>query len=341
MKPRKNLETQKKKSKLRYIFLLFFILIFCGIFSFIYFFITSFDKEGPLLEKKIITISPNESLKKIASNLKNENIIFSKTIFIYNAKIRNFASRLKAGEYEIPKHASIKQILEKLTKGKSLEYSFTVPEGITLCQVFKRLRENNLLEGPLPETLPPEGSLIADTILFTRGTQRQKIVDYLQKRQEKLIDEIWQNRDADLFIKSKKDLVILASIVEKETGIPSERRTIASVFYNRLQKNMRLQSDPTVLYGLFGGEGKPSGRAIYRSDLQKETPYNTYKIKGLPPTPIAIPGKASLEAVAHPEKTSFYYFVANGTGGHVFSNSLKEHIKRVQEWRLIKQKNNK
>jgi UPF0755 protein len=153
--------------------------------------------------------------------------------------------------------------------------------------------------------------------------------------QQKLIDQIWERRDPDLPIKTKEEFVVLASIVERETGKDDERAHVASVFFNRLQKGMRLQSDPTIIYGIFGGDGKPSDRPIYRSDLQKETPYNTYKIKGLPPTPISNPGRAALEAVANPWRTKDLYFVADGTGGHVFAPTLEEHNANVKRWRRI------
>ena len=176
---------------------------------------------------------------------------------------------------------------------------------------------------------------MANTVNFTRGTTREQIVKRLREGQQKLVADIWAKRSADLPIKNINDFVTLASIVEKETGIPSERPQVAAVFYNRLEKNMRLQSDPTVIYGLFGGKGKPSDRPIYQSDLDKETPYNTYKINGLPPTPIANPGKDALEAVANPPKTDALYFVADGTGGHVFSKTLDEHNANVRKWRAL------
>ncbi|MBM7322317.1 endolytic transglycosylase MltG, partial [Agrobacterium sp. S2] len=187
----------------------------------------------------------------------------------------------------------------------------------------------------LPATLPPEGSLRPDTYRFTRGTKREEIINQMSAAQDKLIDMIWERRDPDLPIKTVEEFVTLASIVEKETGKDDERAHVASVFYNRLKKGMRLQSDPTIIYGLFGGDGKPSDRPIYQSDLQKQTPFNTYVIKGLPPSPIANPGRAALEAVANPWRTDDLYFVADGTGGHVFAKTLDEHNANVRRWRKI------
>jgi hypothetical protein len=177
--------------------------------------------------------------------------------------------------------------------------------------------------------------LVADTQKFSRGTTRAELIDKMIAQQEAIIEEVWANRSPDLPLKDINEFVTLASIVEKETGVPNERSRVAGVFINRLKKGMRLQSDPTIIYGLFGGEGKPADRPIYRSDLDKETPYNTYLIEGLPPGPIAIPGRAALEAVANPSVTEDLYFVADGTGGHVFAKTLDEHNENVRRWREI------
>ncbi len=201
--------------------------------------------------------------------------------------------------------------------------------------MFRRLADDPVLEGDLPATLPPEGSLRPDTYKFSRGTKRAEIIEQAKKAQESIVEQIWAKRDPNLPIKSRDEFVTLASIVEKETGIADERSRVASVFLNRLDKGMRLQSDPTILYGIFGGDGKPADRALYKSDLEKQTPYNTYMIKGLPPTPIANPGRAALEAVAQPSRTKDLYFVADGTGGHVFAATLDEHNQNVRRWRKI------
>jgi UPF0755 protein len=187
----------------------------------------------------------------------------------------------------------------------------------------------------MPNETPPEGGLAADTIRFTRGMQRREVIDRLAAQQKELVEEVWKRRSPDLPVKDINEFVTLASIVEKETGRADERPRVASVFINRLRKGMRLQSDPTILYGIFGGEGRPADRPIYRSDIDKPTPYNTYTIDGLPPGPIAIPGRASLEAVANPSLTDDLYFVADGTGGHVFAATLQEHNENVARWRRI------
>ena len=189
--------------------------------------------------------------------------------------------------------------------------------------------------GDMPAELPPEGMLVADTQRFARGTTRSEIIEKMIREQKQLVESIWKRRQPDLPIANIEEFVTLASIVEKETGRADERTRVAGVFINRLRKGMRLQSDPTIVYGLFGGEGKPSDRPIYRSDIDKPTPYNTYLIDGLPPTPIANPGRAALEAVANPSQTDELYFVADGTGGHVFAKTLEEHNENVVRWRKI------
>ena len=187
----------------------------------------------------------------------------------------------------------------------------------------------------MPETPPAEGMLVADTQKFSRGMARTELIKSMEAQQQAVIDETWANRSSDLPLKDINEFVTLASIVEKETAVPNERSRVAGVFINRLRKGMKLQSDPTIIYGLFGGEGKPSDRPIYRSDIDKPTPYNTYQIVGLPPGPIAIPGRAALEAVANPSVTDDLYFVADGSGGHVFAKTLAEHNENVRRWRDV------
>ncbi|ENN91544.1 endolytic transglycosylase MltG [Bartonella schoenbuchensis] len=294
-----------------------------------------FEGKGTAEKEEIILIRPGTGIREIASLLEQRSLIRSSDVFVYGVGYHQSTTRLKAGEYLIPVHASMKDIMDILVKGKSIEHTFTVPEGLTVQQVFDRLAANEVLVGDLPEVLPPEGSLMTDTVHFIRGTTRAEIIKRLREEQTKLINEIWESRSSNLPIKTVDEFVILASIVEKETGIVSERPQIAAVFHNRLSKGMRLQSDPTVIYGIFGGKGKPSGRPIYRSDLEKETPYNTYKINGLPPTAIANPSRDSLKAVAHAPKSDALYFVADGSGGHIFSKTLNEHNVNVRKWRAL------
>ncbi|WEX07624.1 endolytic transglycosylase MltG [Chelativorans sp. AA-79] len=295
----------------------------------------TFDGPGPSTTTETVMIKPNTGVREIARTLESEGLISDARVFLLGLRVHGADSRLKAGEYEIKAGASMREIMELLESGKSVLYSLTIPEGLTVAQVFDRIAGTEELSGELPEELPPEGSLAADTLRFTRGLSRTEVVERLQADQEELVKGIWERRAEDLPLDDINEFVTLASIVEKETGRADERSRVAAVFLNRLKRGMRLQSDPTVIYGLFGGEGKPSGRPIYRSDLDKKTPYNTYLVDGLPPTPIANPGRAALEAVANPSRTDELYFVADGNGGHVFATSLDEHNENVARWRKI------
>lgn len=301
-----------------------------------YYMIDSYQDQGPLQTNTHFTVRSGAGLAEISSNLERNGIVSNGRIFRYmtDSYLANGQS-LKAGEYEIKAGASMKDVMSLLESGKSILYSVAFPEGLTVKQMFTRLANDPVLEGELPAALPVEGSLRPDTYRFSRGTKRDEIISQMAAAQQKLIDMIWEKRDPDLPVKSVEEFVTLASIVEKETGKDDERAHVASVFINRLNKGMRLQSDPTIIYGLFGGDGKPSDRPIYQSDLQKETPFNTYVIKGLPPSPIANPGRAALEAVANPWRTDDLYFVADGTGGHVFAKTLDEHNSNVRRWRRI------
>ncbi|MBB5274074.1 UPF0755 protein [Rhizobium rosettiformans] len=296
----------------------------------------AYQKPGPLSANTNFVVRSGAGLAEIANNLERNGIVSDARIYRYvTTTYLQDGQTLKAGEYEIKAGSSMKEVTALLESGKSILYSVSLPEGLTVKQMFQRLAADPVLEGDLPTELPPEGSLRPDTYKFTRGTNRAEIVTQMRTAQERLIDQIWEKRDPDLPIETKEEFVTLASIVEKETGKDDERAHVASVFINRLNKGMRLQSDPTIIYGLFGGDGKPADRPIFQSDIRKETPYNTYVIKGLPPGPIANPGRAALEAVAHPWKTEDLYFVADGSGGHAFAATLEEHNANVRRWRKI------
>ncbi|MCC0045094.1 MAG: endolytic transglycosylase MltG, partial [Brucellaceae bacterium] len=288
----------------------------------IYFGAREFEEPGPLQTTDTVLVRPNTSVAEIATQLERLNMVSDARIFRLGVRAFGSDSTLKAGEYEVRSGASMRDIMELMQSGKSVQHALTIPEGMTVWQAFKRIAATEELSGDMPAELPPEGSLAADTLRFTRGMERQAIVDKLMADQRALVQSIWERRDPDLPIKDIGEFVTLASIVEKETGRADERPRVASVFVNRLRRGMRLQSDPTILYGLFGGQGKPDDRPIYRSDIDKPTPYNTYTIDGLPPGPIANPGRAALEAVANPSETKDLYFVADGTGGHVFAETL-------------------
>lgn len=301
----------------------------------VYYAMHEYEKAGPLQANKNFIVRSGAGISEIASNLERNEIITDSRVFRFVSEAYLSNDTLKAGEYEIKAHASMQEIMQLLKSGKSILYSVSLPEGLTVKQMFRKLSDDPVLVGDLPAELPPEGSLKPDTYKFTRGTDRNEIVKQMIAAQKALVQQIWEKRDPDLPVSTIEEFVTLASIVEKETGRADERPRVASVFINRLEKGMRLQSDPTIIYGIFGGEGKPADRAILRSDLDKQTPYNTYLIKGLPPTPIANPGRAALEAVANPSRTPELYFVADGTGGHVFAETLDEHNANVRRWRKL------
>jgi UPF0755 protein len=295
----------------------------------------SFEAPGPTSADTTFVVRPNSGVQAISTDLEDRGLVSSAWIFSRGVSAYGNAGALKAGEYEIKARASMHDIMTVLKSGRSIMYSITIPEGLTVDQAWQRVAEMKELSGDMPSAMPDEGTLAADTQRFTRGTPRQQIVDKMLADQKKLVTSIWETRSSDLPLADINEFVTLASIVEKETGIAAERPRVAAVFVNRLNKGMRLQSDPTIIYGLFGGKGKPADRPIYQSDIKKQTPYNTYVIDGLPPTPIANPGREALEAVANPAKTNDLYFVADGTGGHVFAETLEDHNKNVAKWRAL------
>jgi UPF0755 protein len=316
------------------------VLVLLGASALFYFGKMQFDGQGPLTAETTFLVKRGAGIAEVSNSLENREIVSDARIFRYGMRTLGHENDLKAGEYAIPAGASMRDVMNILISGKSIMYPLTIPEGLTVKQIFDRISADPTLIGDMPKDMPPEGSLFTDTLNFTRGTTRSEIIDRMVASQKKLVDEAWAKRNPDLPVKDKNEFVTLASIVEKETGIASERPHVASVFVNRLKKGMRIQSDPTIIYGLFGGAGKPSDRPIFKSDIEKPTPYNTYVINGLPPTPIANPGKAALEAVANPLDTEDLYFVADGTGGHVFSKTLQEHNANVRKWRSVEQQKN-
>jgi UPF0755 protein len=240
---------------------------------------------------------------------------------------------LKAGEYKIPAGSSMHQVVNILVEGKVVIHRLTVAEGLLVREVMALVEERQDLRGALPAA-PKQGTLLPETYHFTLGETRARLIERMQQDMQATLQKLWADRDPDLPIKTPAEAVILASIVEKETGKADERPRVASVFINRLRKSMRLQSDPTIIYGIAGGKGT-LGRPILQSELDRKTDYNTYQIDGLPPTPIANPGIAALEATANPSRTNDLYFVASGDGGHVFAATLSEHNENVARWRKI------
>jgi UPF0755 protein len=303
-----------------------------------------FEAPGPLTQAKSFIVPKGAGIGQIAQSLERNGLIRDDGL-LGDARIFNWATKaykadksLKAGEYEIKAGASMRDIMATLVSGNSVLYSLTIPEGLTVEQILTRIKASDVLTGDLPADIPPEGTLLADTQRFSRGTTRTEILTKLKNDQRKLIEDIWARRVPNLPIKDINEFVTLASIVEKETGKSDERPRVAGVFINRLNQGIRLQSDPTIIYGIYGGKGKPADVPIRRSDIDKKTAYNTYQIDGLPPTPIANPGRAALEAVANPSTTDEIFFVADGTGGHVFAKTLSEHNENVARWREVEKK---
>jgi UPF0755 protein len=288
---------------------------------------------GPLQADKILVIAPHTEVPEILAQLEQEGIIDSPLLVNVALWVEGNRSNVKAGEYLFRQNASARDVIDTLVSGKQIMHSITIPEGLTTDQILDRLRDSDVLTGDIHET-PKEGSLLPETYKVTRGMPRDALIRKMAKDQDDAITRIWSRRSPDIPLKSPYELVTLASIVEKETGKADERPRVAEVFLNRLAKRMRLQSDPTIVYGLVGGKGT-LGRGILKSEVDQPTPYNTYVIDGLPPGPIANPGVAALEAVANPSRTKELYFVADGTGGHVFAETLDEHAKNVARWRQI------
>jgi UPF0755 protein len=288
---------------------------------------------GPLTEDKTVMITREDDASGIADQLERAGVINSATWFNILTTLDGNRGALKRGEYAFKASMSMNDIENELIAHRVIRYKVTIPEGLTSEQIVDRLREDSVLTGDVREP-PREGSLMPDTYYFERGDTRQSIISRMAKTQTKAVEDIWKTRSPDLPIKSPWEMVTLASIVEKETGKPDERPRVAGVFINRLEKHMRLGSDPTIVYGLALGKGT-LGRSITKADINQSTPYNTYIIDGLPPGPICNPGKAALEAVAKPVRGKDLYFVADGTGGHAFAETLDQHQKNVARWRQI------
>jgi UPF0755 protein len=293
-----------------------------------------FDQPGPLGYPTVFVVPKGEGVRTIARRLQDEGIINDTWTFIVAARKFDLQKKLKAGEYNIKAGASIRDVLDVLVEGKSITYRITIPEGLTSYQIAERLKSNPDLTGDITG-IPAEGSLLPDTYPFARNTTREELVRRMQGEQKKFLDGLWPSRAKDLPLTKPEEVLNLAAIVEREASQADERRHVAAVYLNRLKKGMLLQADPTIIYGESNGQGT-LGRPILRSELEnKDNPYNTYKHKGLPPTAISNPGRAAIEAVLNPDKSKDLYFVADGTGGHVFAENLADHQRNVAKWRRV------
>ena len=294
-----------------------------------------FEAAGPLDREKVVNIPRGLGLREIADLLARENVIDQPWVFIGGVLVLKAREDLKYGEYKFAKQTTLRETIETIVEGKVVQHAFTIPEGLTSEQIVARLAEVDFLAGNIRE-VPKEGTLLPETYNFPRGTTREQAIQRMQQMHTRVLKEIWDRRSADTPVRTPEALVTLASIVEKETGRADERSRVAAVFANRLRQRIKMQSDPTIIYGLVGGKGT-LGRPIMRSEIEQPTPYNTYVIEGLPPGPIANPGRASLEATASPSRTKELFFVADGSGGHAFAENLQQHQQNVAKLRQFEQ----
>lgn len=288
---------------------------------------------GRYAQDMTVVIEKGSNLKKTAQILVKEGAVLHPWGFIAAVLLSGNRGALKAGEYLIPAHARPLDIVRILASGKVVVHQVTIPEGLRVTEIMDLIKGIPQLTGEIIR-VPEEGSLLPETYSYVLGDSREKIISQMRQSMTRTLEEVWKDRQKDAPLKNAQDLLILASIVEKETGVAEERPRVAAVFLNRLKKGMKLQSDPTVIYGLTLGE-KPLGRLLTLADLKHSSVYNTYVIPALPPKPIACPGRKALEAVVNPAKTKEYYFVANGKGGHAFSATYGEHVENVKEWRKV------
>jgi UPF0755 protein len=293
------------------------------------------DKPGPGTETRIVSVPRGDGYQEIATRLEREGLIADRTTFVaayFWARVSGLGN-LKAGDYEVKPQATIRSILDTLAEGKSVETRVTIPEGLTSFQIVERLRADQNLTGDIRD-IPAEGTLLPETYRVPRGATRQRVIELMQSEQRKLMERLWKERQDGLPFKTPQEAIILASIVEKETGRNDERERVAGVFVNRLRQKMRLESDPTILYGMFLGKVN-WGRSIFKSEIRAPTAHNTYTIAALPPTPICNPGRLAIEATLKPKASKEIFFVANGQGGHFFAETLREHNVNVQRYRQI------
>lgn len=310
------------------------ILVVAAIFAAVFAgnFIYGWNSSGPLESERAIIIKRGSSVAMAAETLEQEGAIKSAELFLSRAKVLGGSEPIKAGEFLIPAGASNAQIYELLQSGKTIQRLITVPEGTPSILVYETLMAEKLLTGDIP--VPEEGSILPDSYSFERGETRAAVVERMQKAMKDVLAELWPKKTSESVVKTPEEAITLAAIVEKETAIEAERRTVAAVYSNRIRKGMMLQADPTIIYPIT--KGKPLGRRIRRSEITDVNDYNTYAMTGLPKGPIANPGRSSIEAVLNPAITDYLYFVADGKGGHIFAKTLDEHNANVAKWYAIR-----
>ena len=287
---------------------------------------------GPLTEPRTVLVPQGSSVAGIAAMLAKEGVIRNPIAFQAMVRLFERGASLKAGEYQFTSGVSAVEALETLAQGKTVKRRLTIPEGLTSAEVAALVRNAPALDGDVG-TVPANGSLLPDTYFYSYGDRRSELIERMRREMVQTVKQLWDERTPDLPLSSPRDAVVLASIVEKETAREQERPRVAAVFLNRLRLGMRLQADPTVLYALAAETGDKLGRPLMHADLAINSPYNTYRVKGLPPEPIDNPSRASLRAATQPERTADIYFVADGRGGHVFAQTLTDHTRNVALYR--------
>jgi len=294
-------------------------------------------KDGPLPAETLVVVEPGEGMLSVAARLEKDGVIRSAWLMRLKARIDGTETALKTGEFTIEPQASLGEVLEILIEGKAVMHKITLPEGRTTAQLLRLIESDPVLVGPMPELPVAEGSLLPDTYLYHRGMTRAKLIVQMAKAQDELLKELWPKRQDGLLLANPYEAVILASVVEKETGIAEERPEVAALFTTRMKRGMRLESDPTIIYGISQGEPlyNKAGerRTLYRSEIDRKTDWNTYQIDGLPKTPICNPGRDAIAAVLNPPETEYIFFVADGKGGHLFAKTLAEHNRNVAAYR--------
>lgn len=313
---------------------LFFIVLFLTVIGGALFFgHEMLVAKGPLETTKRIVIPHGAGPATMAKVLREEGVITHPLLFRVALMIDPEPKPIKAGEYEVPAHTSMQGLVDLLQSGKLVQRRLTIPEGMTTAEILDLVRKADALSGDITVDVK-EGDLLPETYFYSRGDTRDGLVLRMKQAMEKTLDEAWRKRAPGLPLANRREALILASIVEKETAVPAERSRIAAVFLNRLRLKMKLESDPTTIYGLTGGKGA-FNRELTKADLQSNSPYNTYVVAGLPPGPICNPGRASILAATNPAHDRSLYFVADGQGGHVFSRTMLQHNRNVERWKEI------
>jgi UPF0755 protein len=319
-----------------WVFMLAFLAAAGGLAGWVWF-NNELSRPGPLAVESVIKIEPGEGLAAVAQRLETDGIIHDARLMRLKARVDDTELDIKTGEYVIEPKATLKEVLSILIEGRSVLHRLTLPEGRTTAQLLRLIEADKVLTGDMPETPPAEGTLLPDTYMFHRGMTRLQLIEKMQKAQADLLEELWATRQEGLPITTPEEAVILASVVEKETGRVDEQPEIAALFTTRLKRGMRLQSDPTIIYGISKGEPlyNKAGqrRTLYRSEIDRHTDWNTYQVDRLPITPICNPGRGAIAAVLNPPETEYIFFVADGKGGHLFAKTLAEHNRNVAAYR--------